>query len=101
MDISRGSGMIKVFEISLICLVFIKLGEPEEIFAFYQRAIDKLPYWVFKPLGGCLKCFTGQVCFWFYLIKHFQSYNILDHLFFVSLGISLSLIYNYLWQKME
>ena len=88
-------------KISLIAYVFCACGEPENIFAFYQRAINRLPLYLSKPLGGCFKCFTGQICFWVYLINYFNSYNIIDHLFFTSLGISLSLIYNYLWNHFE
>lgn len=93
--------MIDVFKISLIAFVFVKLGEPDEIFAFYQRLISRLPDFIYKPLGGCLKCFTGQVCFWYFLIENINNYNLLNHLFFTSAGIFLSIIYNKIWQVSE
>jgi len=93
--------MLIVVKISLICYVFCALQEPEMIFSFYQKLIYKLPNWLYFPLGGCYKCLTGQVCLWYYLINYFNSYNIIDHLFFISSGIFLSLIYNKLWDFLE
>jgi hypothetical protein len=78
--------------------VFYILGEPGEIFDFYQRLIGRLPEWLWKPLGGCPKCFTGQVCFWFFLLKNYASYNLIDHLFFVSLGILISITLQKLYE---
>jgi hypothetical protein len=83
-----------LIKISLIVSVFSFLGEPEQIFAFYRRWIMKLPSWLNKPLGSCNLCMTGQACLWFYLIKYFSSYNLIDHLFFISAGILLSSIYS-------
>ena len=88
-------------KIVLISVTFVNLGEPGMIFAWYQKLINPLPNYLFNPLGGCVKCFTGQVSFWFYLIKYFNSYNFIDHLFFVSLSIILSLIINKIWQHCE
>lgn len=90
-----------LFKITIIAFIFIQMGEPGMIFSFYQKAIDKFPQWLYKPFGGCLYCFTGQVCFWGYLIKyHFDfnlDYNLLDHLFFTMAGIFLSSIYDKIW----
>jgi hypothetical protein len=93
--------MLEILQISLITTVFVQLMEPGMIFAFYGRLISRLPIWLYNPLGGCVKCFTGQVAFWFYVIKYFDSYNFFDHLFFVSAAIFLSLIYDKLWQTLS
>lgn len=93
--------MIELFKISLIAYVFCALGSPGMIFAWYQRILDRLPYWLANPLGACHKCLTGQVCFWFFLVKYFNEYNLIDHLAFTSSGIFLSLIYNWLWEHLE
>lgn len=85
-----------LFKISIIAFIFIQLIEPEMIFSFYGKMIDGLPEWLYKPLGGCLYCFTGQVCFWGYLFYPCE-YNIIDHLFFASLGIFLASIYDQIW----
>jgi len=88
------------FKISLIAFIFWHLTDPEMIFAWYGKLISRLPNWLYYPLGGCLKCFTGQVCFW-YFIFFIHPYNLIDHLFFTSSGIFLSLIYEWLWTHLE
>ena len=89
--------MYEILKISLIASVFSFLGEPDMIFSWYRKRIMRLPDWLNKPLGSCHVCFTGQVCFWYYLIVYFNSYNIIDHLFFVAAGIFLSSIYYIIW----
>ena len=78
--------------------MFVNLGEPGELFGWYQKLIGYLPDWLWKPLGGCVKCFTGQVCFWFYLFKYYESYSLFDHAIFVSLGIFLAVIINKIYE---
>ena len=83
------------FKISLICFIFLVMGEPGMIFSFYQKLIDKLPDWLYKPLGGCSYCFTGQVSLWYFIIT--QKFDILELLFFVSLSIFFVKIYSTIW----
>lgn len=90
-----------LLKLSLIAYVFCALGEPDMIFSFYRKLLDKLPCWLANPLGSCFKCFTGQVCLWGYLIIYSKEYNIINHFFFVSAGIFLSLIYNKIWDFLE
>lgn len=77
--------------------MFTALSAPGMIFAFYQRWLLKLPPWLAQPLGGCGYCFTGQVCLWYYLIFHFNDYNLIDHLFFISTGIFFVAFYEIIW----
>ena len=84
----------EIFEISIIASIFSFLGEPDMIFAWYRKLIMQLPDWLNKPLGSCNLCITGQACLWYYLITRFNNYNLIDHLFFISLGIFLSSIYS-------
>lgn len=93
--------ILNLFKLSLIAYLFCALGNDGMIFSFYQRWLDKLPLWLASPLGCCFKCFVGQVCLWGYLIIYFKSYNLIDHLFFISAGIFLSLIYNKIWDYLE
>lgn len=87
--------MIEIFKISLIAFMFCALGQGEGmIFSWYQQLIADLPEWISKPIGSCYKCFTGQVMFWFYLITYFESYNLIDHLFFISAGILSAMAYH-------
>lgn len=82
-------------KISLICFMFVTLGEPDMIFAPYQKLISRLPEWLNKPLGTCVYCFTGQVSLWYFIFT--RSFNIIELLFFVSLSIFLISIYNIIW----
>jgi hypothetical protein len=75
------------------------LTEKGMIFSFYGRLINLLPDFLCKPLGGCAMCFTGQVCFWYFIFT--QSFNIIELGFFVSQGIFLALIYNTVWKLLR
>lgn len=50
---------------------------------WYIRAIMKLPKWLYKPLGGCLPCMTGQLTLWGCL--PFVSFNYESILFYVGI----------------
>ncbi len=91
--------ILEILQISIICVAFYQLGQAGHIFNFYQVLIERLPVWLYKPLGGCGVCFTGQSLFWFYLIEHSKHYNFLDHLLYPSLGIFLATILNYVYEK--
>lgn len=86
--------MIEILKIALISFMFCGLGTEGMIFEPYQKLIRQLPDWIRKPIGGCYICFTGQVCLWFYLIKYFNVYNPVDHLFFISAGIMSAMVYH-------
>jgi hypothetical protein len=70
--------------IGIIVYVFVILTSPGMIFYFWYKWIDHLPDALFKPLGGCNLCLSGQISLWFYLIKYFHSYNFFEHIFFIS-----------------
>lgn len=53
------------------------LSREGEAFTFYHRAIDKLPFWIAKPLGRCGKCHAGWVALITYPLRF--EYNGLDH----------------------
>lgn len=80
--------------------MFVMMGEPGMIFYKYQKLIGSLPDWLWKPLGGCDRCFCGQVLFHFYWITHLKNYNIIDQLFVPSFGIALVIIYDYIYSKL-
>lgn len=79
--------------------MFVFLGEPGMIFSRYQFLIGKLPDYLFKPLGGCAKCLTGQFSLWYFLFT--QPFNLLELLFFISLSILFTSIIVKLWQTFE
>jgi len=101
--------LIEILKVAIIAYVFILLTEDKMIFAWYGRLIDRIKSdWLYKPLGGCLACFSGQVAAWYYLFTHIQidfkngewyylfarftSYNLFDHIWFVSAVILTVLI---------
>lgn len=91
-----------ILKIAVIAFIFTKLQEPGMIFAWYAKLLDKIQTeWLYNPLGGCLKCFSGQCALWFYLIKNFHDYNFIDHLFFIASVIFLSSILDYLWDQIS
>jgi len=91
--------MFEIIKISLIAFMFCALGEEGKLFYFYQKLIFRLPLFLYKPLGGCFMCFTGQACFWYFIIT--KQFDIIELLFFCSAGILMSMIYNkfYQWLK--
>ena len=93
--------MIEIFKMSLIVFMFYALGRQGMIFEFWQRRISHLPDKISYPLGKCVICLTGQVMFWFYLIKYFHCYNLVDHLFFASAGMFLSVVYNFIYSYLN
>jgi hypothetical protein len=91
--------LFEIIKISIICFVFWTLSEPGQIFNWYFSLIEDLPHWLQKPLGGCVRCMSGQVLFWYYLIVHFNEYRLLDHLFYPAAGIILATILERLYEK--
>lgn len=88
-------GMLDILKISVVAYVIFVLMSPGMIFHFYARLIDKIKWdWLYKPLGGCLMCFSGQVSFWYYLITHFREYNLFDHVVFISAVILIVMIFD-------
>lgn len=86
----------------------------------------RLPDWLNKPLGSCHLCITGESCLWYYLIAHFENYQVaslkfigisnfsgfidaikgfsnvgIDHLFFIAAGIFLSSIYSLIYYAQD
>ena len=92
--------MIEILKISLIAFMFCALGQKKgQIFYWYQQKIKRLPEYLYKPLGGCYICFTGQICLWYFIFT--KPINIVELLFFISAGILSAMIYNkiYCWLR--
>ena len=88
-----------IFFSCALSFVFVEiLTEPNEIFYSYYNAIRKLPEWLFKPLGGCLLCFTGQVTFWSYIFSF--DYELTYKFIFIHLSVvAIAIFINYILQK--
>jgi hypothetical protein len=96
--------MYEIVKISLIAfMISATIQQKKSLLAWYRKLIKKLPWYLYFPLGGCYKCFVGQFCLWYFLIKsHFiiQGLNQwIDFGFFISTGIFSAMIYNkiYCW----
>lgn len=90
--------MIEIIKISLICYVFYTIIRMEgSILNWYYRLIFHLPEWLYKPLGGCYFCFTGQVCLWYSIFSFHNTdlfVRIFDTTFYTAIGICLSWFYH-------
>lgn len=98
--------MEEILKISLIAYIFCALGYEENmIFSWYQKLIRRLPIWLSFLLGACYKCFVGQVCFWYLIIKKKYSFaeldGVIEFLFLIAIGIFASVIYNKIWDICE
>jgi hypothetical protein len=89
--------MPDLIKISLIAFMFSALSQRERsILSWYGKAIDRLPWYISRPIGGCYMCITGQACLWYYVIA-VRPFYVIDLAFFVSGGILLSMCYNKLY----
>ena len=77
----------------------------KEIFSFYGRLLGRLIdndfEWLAKPLGYCAKCLAGQLGLWYYLIKYFNTYFIIDHFCFVTWSILFGIAFEFLINKTQ
>ena len=55
-------------QVAICAFVFLLLTEPGHIFSFYGRFLQRMEWKispaVWNPIGGCERCFSGQVGFW-------------------------------------
>lgn len=89
--------MIEILKISLILyMVDTLIQEEHTLLSWYGKLIERFPWYFKKPLGGCYMCFTGQMCFWYYLLNRIalHQYDGLDHLFYVFASVLMSMVYN-------
>lgn len=69
------------------------------ILGFYGKLIKKLPQKLSYPLGDCPYCFGGQVALWYYLLKHFDSYQLDIHLFFITTTIFFIHLTQFIYER--
>lgn len=85
--------MIDILKISLITVIIAALIREEKTpLSWYGLLINKLPWYICKPIGGCYKCFTGEVFLWYFIFT--KPFDIFELLFFVCAGIFTAMIYN-------
>lgn len=88
----------EMFKISLTAFMFSAIVQREHsLFTWYRVLIQKLPWWLARPLGMCYMCVTGQACLWYFIAT--RRFDFIELAFFVSAGIGLSMVYNkiYCW----
>jgi hypothetical protein len=86
--------------------ILIKKGM---IFGWYgewlDRMADKSPTWEYwtKPLGNCVRCFSGQVGLWTYLLSHLDETRYVPFWVrlacFVALTILCASVFSLVWSK--
>lgn len=82
---------------ALACFIECSTSE-DMIFHGYYKAIEKLPVWLFKPLGGCLCCMGT----WVYIIISACVFSISGVIYgFIGffLGIGINYIFIRLFDK--
>lgn len=60
---------------------------PGEILGRYGNLLARLPEWLGKPLGGCSKCFAGQLALWSWF---YFRYHWFEHILFVLGSVTLT-----------
>ena len=80
--------------------ICIKKGQILYWYTKYILLYERLPEWLFKPLGGCVTCMAsifGTISFWLKIIHEHQivnSYTLISWVVFCfSLAILNSIIY--------
>jgi hypothetical protein len=98
-------------QLAVLAVVFSDiLMKPGQIFGWYGAFLEKLAargpaweYWV-KPLGYCVRCFSGQLALWTYLLTHLDQLRypaFYVRLFsFVALTIFLASLLSLGWSKL-
>jgi hypothetical protein len=85
--------MIEILQISLIAFMISALIQDEHtLFSWYGKLIERLPWYLYKPLGGCYRCFVGQFCLWYFIIV--KPFHLIELGFFISAGIFSAMIYH-------
>jgi hypothetical protein len=55
------------------------------IFDRWWWVLNRIPYWLAKPLGACEYCLAGQLALWYFIF--FFPYNVCHHIAFISIAI--------------
>jgi len=91
---------IAVFTVIFSCILI----EKGQIFEFYGNFLDRLPYWIGKPLGLCAYCLGGQISLWYFIYRIFvipERYDVFIHLSFIAMTIFLIHLILYVYEKTE
>ena len=88
--------MLKLIAFCFVFAVSFNLMiQQGEILSFWGAILNKIPEYLSKPLGSCVKCFGGQLAFWSYLFINVNEYVLYEHIFITCCVIILG----YIWQE--
>jgi hypothetical protein len=87
----------------LVAVVYsVILTEPGMLLADVHYWCEQhLPSWLFMPLIGCYRCVTGQMALWYYMMKYWTTYDPITHLAAITVAIYLSVVYNYIYERIQ
>lgn len=88
-----------------ICWCWILTDKEMILSKHYEWVKSKLEDkhdWLWYPLWLCPKCNSGQLSLWIYLGMHWNDYNLLYHIFYITNTIFITwLLSNYYSKEMN
>ena len=97
--------LVDAILIGLASVVYvIILQEPGMILNKYSNYLDSLGcnwrYFTY-PFALCERCNSGQIALWAYLYYNWYNYDLLQHIFYVSIAIFSSVIFKFIYFKID
>lgn len=78
------------------CVVLWENDTPLNFFYVFLNRFSQWP-WLFKPLGDCVLCFSGQLALWTSVFT--DPGDILSHVWSAALAIVTAHFLAYAWEK--
>lgn len=80
---------LEPLHIAITAWVFVMfLTNENEPLYFWRRLIEKIPTeYIRNPLVECEYCVAGQLSLWYYIIKYWENYSVVENIFFVTTTI--------------
>lgn len=74
----------------------IRLTDEGMILEWWERLLTRVlkKEWILKPVVSCEYCVAGQMALWFYPLKYFDCYHVVDHVVFICVTIFIVEIWN-------
>ena len=90
--------LYKSLLIAVFSVIFVMLLTDEgKIFHWWEKLIQRLPKYLYNPLGGCTYCMAGQISLWYYIFL--GEYHVIEHIFFVSSTIFITHLIMFIYDK--
>lgn len=88
---------VAVFSITVTWLLTDEGMIFEKPFLWLRKHLENT--WIWYPLGGCPKCFAGQVMFWVWLYLSWFDYDLIKHLLITTWAIFFTWLFMRLYTK--